>query len=94
MKRVGKTFAGIEIVHFCTNDLHREIWNKFNIDQKLGVVVFWMFIVPKILEVMQHIGCEYIFLFAALNLKIQLNMEQRCHYTIMDVNSCIRKLPH
>lgn len=65
LKRVGKTFAGIEIVHFCANDLYREMWKGFKIDQKLGVVVFWMFIVPKILEVMQHIGCEYIFLFAA-----------------------------
>lgn len=65
LKRVGKTFAGIEIVHFCANDKYREIWKDFKIDQKLGVVIFWMFIVPKIFDVMQHIGCEYVFLFAA-----------------------------
>lgn len=65
LKRVGKTFAGIEIVHFCANDNHRDDWEKLGMGQKLGAVVFWCFIVPKIQEVMKHIGCEHIYLFAA-----------------------------
>lgn len=65
LKRVGKTFAGIEIVHFCTNENCRKEWEELHIGQKLGVVVFWYFIVPIVSEVMKHIGCEYLFLFAA-----------------------------
>lgn len=55
----------IEIVHFCANDAVRHLWNKDIIGQKLGTVVFWYFIVPKVLELMNIVGCEYIFLFAA-----------------------------
>lgn len=65
VKNVGKTFPGIEIVHFCANDANRDKWNKYGFDQKLGVVVFWYFIVPIVQKVMKHVGCEYLFLFAA-----------------------------
>ena len=30
-----------------------------------GAIVFWHFLVPKVLEVRKHIGCHYLFLFAA-----------------------------
>lgn len=65
LKRVGKTFAGIEIVHFCANDKTRHIWNKFNFKQKMGTVFFWHFLLPKIFELRKIVGCEYLFLFAA-----------------------------
>ena len=64
-KNVGKTFAGVEIVHCCVNDAYRTIWDRTGIQQKLGTVVFWQFIVPKVLELMKIVGCEYLFLFAA-----------------------------
>ncbi len=66
-RNVGKTFAGVEIVHFCANDETRDIWTKCCIKQKLGTVVFWYFIVQKIIELEKIAGCEYIFLFAADN---------------------------
>lgn len=65
LKHVGKTFAGIEIVHFCANDKCRALWEKFNIKQKMGAVVFWQFLIPKIFELRKIVGCEYLFLFAA-----------------------------
>lgn len=65
LKRVGKTFAGVEIVHFCTNDNYRPSWEKLNIKQKMGTVVFWHFLIPKICELRKIVGCEYLFLFAA-----------------------------
>lgn len=65
LKRVGKTFAGVEIVHFCANDACRTLWEGFNIGQKLGTVVFWHFLVPKIRDLRRIAGCEYLFLFAA-----------------------------
>ena len=65
LKRVGKTFAGVEIVHFCANDNYRLSWEKLNINQKMGTVVFWHFLIPKICELRKIVGCEYLFLFAA-----------------------------
>ncbi len=65
MKRVGETFAGIELVQFCANDDCRHIWEDFGLKQKMGVVVFWHFIVPIVLDVMKLVGCQYLFLFAA-----------------------------
>lgn len=64
-KNVGTTFAGVEIVHFCINEAYREIWESFGIQQTLGTVFFWKFIVPKVLDLMEIAGCEYLFLFAA-----------------------------
>ena len=64
LKRVGKTFAGVEIVHFCANDNCRPLWEKLGIGQKPGTVVFWHFLIPKICELRKIAGCEYLFLFA------------------------------
>jgi hypothetical protein len=52
-------------VHFCANEAYRDFWYQTGIHQKLGTVVFWQFIVPKILDLMEIVGCEYLFLFAA-----------------------------
>lgn len=67
MQRVGETYAGIEIVNFCANDNDkcRELWKSYGMVQKLGVVVFWYFLVPIILKTMDIVGCQYLFLFAA-----------------------------
>lgn len=65
INQVGNTYSGIEIVQFCANSKNSEIWNDFGINQKLGVVVFWMKIVPIILEIKQKVGCKYVFLFAS-----------------------------
>lgn len=63
--KVGATFSGIEIVQFCSNEDCSHYWENFGINQKLGVVVFWHFIVPIIIKIKELIGCEYLFLFAA-----------------------------
>ncbi len=65
VKSVGKTFAGIEIVHFCKNDEHEDLWETYHMPQKLGPIVFWEFIVPRIFDIQRIVGCEYLFLFAA-----------------------------
>jgi hypothetical protein len=63
--KVGATFLGIEIVQFCSNEDSLVYWKKYGVNQKLGVVVFWQFIVPIIIKIKELIGCEYLFLFAA-----------------------------
>ncbi len=62
---VGATYSGIELVHFCANDNTRKDWEELQIEQRLGFVVFWHFIVPKVLECRKIVGCQYLFLFAA-----------------------------
>lgn len=62
---VGSTFSGIELVHFCANENMRDFWKESVEGQKLGVVVFWEFVVKEVLEAMKHVGCQYLFLFAA-----------------------------
>lgn len=65
VKNVGRTFPGVEIVHFCANDAHRDMWDRLKLPQNLGTTIFWLFVVPKIQELMLIAGCEYVFLFAA-----------------------------
>lgn len=64
-RAVGKTFAGIEIVHFVANGATRDRWDALELPQRLGVTVFWHFLVPIVQAAMSLVGCEYLFLFAA-----------------------------
>lgn len=63
--RVSKTYPGIELVHFCTNDNAKDIWKMYGLRHSMGEVIFWKKIVPKFFEVQSIVGCEYAFLFAA-----------------------------
>ena len=63
--RVQSTHPGVELVHFCTNDRVKELWNSYKIGHTMGETLYWKYIVPKFFEVQQIAGCEYAFLFAA-----------------------------
>lgn len=63
--RVGKTFSGIELVHFCSNSEADDSWENFGLPQLRGTIIFWYFVVPKVLEALKYVGCQYLFLFAA-----------------------------
>lgn len=65
LQRVGCTYAGVEIVQFCANENYREFFDSLGFFPHFGAIVFWHFLVPKILEVRKFIGCQYLFLFAA-----------------------------
>lgn len=65
LEKVGETFSGVEIVQFCSNEDCSKYWEQYGMNQKLGVVVFWHLIVPKVLSLMEIVGCQYVFLFAA-----------------------------
>lgn len=65
LQRVGQTFSGVEIVQFCANENYRELFDSLGFFPHFGAVVFWHFLVPIVLEVRKHIGCQYLFLFAA-----------------------------
>ena len=63
--RVGKTFSGIELVHFCSNTDTDELWDSFGFPQLRGTIIFWYFVIPKVMEALKYVGCQYLFLFAA-----------------------------
>ena len=63
--RVEEAFPAIELVHFCANDWARDEWKRLQLGHSMGEVMFWHFVVPKMLEINQLIGCEYVYLFAA-----------------------------
>lgn len=63
--RVGKTFSGIELVHFCSNSETDDLWENFSLPQLRGSTIFWYFVVPIILDILEFVGCQYLFLFAA-----------------------------
>ena len=63
--RVGKTFSGIELVHFCSNNETDDLWENFGLPQLRGTTIFWYFVVSQILNALKYVGCQYVFLFAA-----------------------------
>ena len=71
--RVDQAHPAIELVEFCANDRTKSCWrslfqNNFATRHNtMGKVLFWWFIVPKMIEVSRLIGCEYAYLFAADN---------------------------
>lgn len=65
ISRVSKTYPGVELVHFCTNDNAKSVWKSYGLGHPLGEAIFWKKIVPKFFEVQNIVGCEYAFLFAA-----------------------------
>ena len=63
--RVRNTYPGIELVHFCSNDLVKDRWSAYKMNHPLGEVLFWEYIAPIIDTVQQYVGCQYLYLFAA-----------------------------
>lgn len=64
--RVIEGHSAIELVEFCANDRTKDCWKQYGMaPNRMGEVLFWWFIVPKMLEVGSLVGCEYAFLFAA-----------------------------
>lgn len=54
--------SAIELRHLCRNENYTQ---KSDIGVPLGFGIFWEVIVPKILEITDLVGCQYIYLFAA-----------------------------
>ncbi len=65
IRHVGKTYSSIEIVHFCSNNAFDELWENYGLPHSVGVIVFWYFIVSKVIEIRNILGIQYLFLFAA-----------------------------
>lgn len=64
---VDKTYPALELFIFCSNDSFKSKWSSygFSKNQRMGMIFFWKFIIQKIFEVQQVIGCKFFYLFAA-----------------------------
>ena len=67
--RVGKTYSGVELTHFCTDDNvvaeMKEDWKQEGFRYPIGQTLFWYKIVPIICKLQESVGCQFVFLFAA-----------------------------
>lgn len=63
--RTKKTFAAVELVHFCAHEPARKKWAEMGMTQSMGKTLFWQFIEPVIRQLRELVGCEYLYLFAA-----------------------------
>ena len=65
--RVSEARSAIELVEFCANDATKHSWKHCGLgkEHKMGETLFWWFIVPKMLEINDLIGSEFVYLFAA-----------------------------
>lgn len=70
LKRVQTAFGAVEIVQFCQNKAAVERWKAFDPpmsfpDRRMGEVLFWHYVVTKVLDATQLVGAEILYLFAA-----------------------------
>lgn len=65
--RVHKVHPAIEIKFFGINEAARSYWDTLGLpkDKKIGETLFWLKVVKIIQQMMNLIGCKYVYLFAA-----------------------------
>ena len=67
--RVHKVHPAIEIKLFGTNASANSYWKSLDLpeEMKMGETLFWIKVVDKIRQMMDMVGCEFVYLFAADN---------------------------
>lgn len=63
--RVNDIFSGVELVHFCANELVKDFWDSLKLGHPMGEVLFWRYIAPVIISIRNTVGCKYVYLYAA-----------------------------
>ncbi len=64
MVRVAASYPAIELVHFCLNDRVRDEWRRSGMGNKtMGETLFWYFLVPKVQQIANLVGCQYLYTF-------------------------------
>lgn len=65
VSRVSKVYSGVELKFYGSNEVGKIYWSKTDLPRKMGLTLFWRFIVPKLEELQKVVGCQYMYLFAA-----------------------------
>ena len=72
--KVPICLSAIELRHLCKNENYKK---PDYIKTPLGFGIFWEIIVPLIIDITKHIGCQYIYLFAADKSDENIKLEDR-----------------
>lgn len=65
VNRVASIFSGIELNLLGVNEYARDYWNSLGFPKKMGETLFWGIIVPKLEDILNDVGAQYLYLFAA-----------------------------
>lgn len=65
VSRVLNVYSGVELKFYGATKAGYDYWNSIGMPRKLGVTLFWEFIIPKLVELQNIVGCQYMYLFAA-----------------------------
>lgn len=65
VSRVSVVYSGVELKFFGINDNTKDFWKELNFPKRMGETLFWRFIVPKLEELQEIVGSQYLYLFAA-----------------------------
>ncbi len=65
INRVLNIYPAIELSLLGVNEEEKEWWQSMGMPRKMGETLFWHFVVPKLEEILAHVGCQYLYLFAA-----------------------------
>lgn len=65
VSRVSTVYSGVELKFFGINDNTKKFWDDLNFPKKMGETLFWYFIVPKLEDLREIVGCQFLYLFAA-----------------------------
>lgn len=65
VSRVSEVYSGVELKFFGINDNAKTYWASLGLPKKMGETLFWCKIVPKLEEMREVVGCQYMYLFAA-----------------------------
>lgn len=68
--RVGHTYPGIDLVHFCANDLMKEKWKSYGIQHPMGEVMFWKYIAPIIYQTQKVLDANMLIYLLQMLLKM------------------------
>jgi hypothetical protein len=64
MVRVAESYPAVELVCFVVNDNINDKWERSSMGSRtMAETLFWQFVVPKVLEIAELVGCQYLYTF-------------------------------
>ena len=67
IEQVSEVLLGIELKYLGVNEDAKVVWNSYGLPKRQGETLFWQCVVGKIDEACRLVGCQYLYLFAAVN---------------------------
>lgn len=67
IEQVSEVMPGVEIKYLGVNEDAKSLWTSLGLPRRMGETLFWQYVVGKIEEIVESVGCQYVYLFAADN---------------------------